>query len=71
MLTLSSPISLHCTRYKQDLTPDQKSALLDLIRVQKHDGISPEIRRELVSGKARGEMLEEPIDEDDDDVMSM
>jgi essential nuclear protein 1 len=69
MLTL--PISLHCTRYKQDLTPDQKSALLDLIRVQKHDGISPEIRRELVSGKARGEMLEEPIDEDDDDVMSM
>lgn len=58
-------------RYKQDLTPDQKAALLDLIRVQKHEGISPEIRRELVSGKARGEMLDEPIDEDDDDAMSM
>ena len=44
-----------------------------MIRVQKHDGISPEIRRELVSGKARGEMLDEPVDEDDedDDVMSM
>ncbi|UZJ51181.1 hypothetical protein CBS101457_000501 [Exobasidium rhododendri] len=60
-------------RYKQDLTPDQKAALLDLIRVQKHDGISPEIRRELVSGKARGEMLDEPVDGDDDedDIMSM
>ncbi|CAO1620383.1 unnamed protein product [Sympodiomycopsis kandeliae] len=63
-------------RYKQDLTPDQKLALLDLLRVQKHDGISPEIRRELTTGKARGEMLDEPLDEgdmsqDDDDVMSV
>lgn len=59
-------------RYKQDLTPDQKAALLDLIRVQWHDGISPEVRRELTSGKARGEMLDEPVDEDDDDdVMSI
>ncbi|PWN52078.1 Bystin-domain-containing protein [Violaceomyces palustris] len=53
-------------RYKQDLTPDQKGALLDLLRVQKHDGISPEVRRELMTGEARGEMLEEPVDEDDD-----
>lgn len=65
-------------RYKQDLTPDQKTALLDLLRVQKHDGISPEVRRELTTGKARGEMLDEPMedgdfsgDEDDDDVMSV
>lgn len=63
-------------RYKQDLTPDQKTALLDLLRVQKHDGISPEVRRELTTGKARGEMLEEPMDgmdsgDDDDDVMSV
>lgn len=53
-------------RYKQDLTPDQKSALLDLLRVQKHEGISPEVRRELLTATARGEMLEEPVDEDDD-----
>lgn len=53
-------------RYKQDLTPDQKSALLDLLRVQKHDGISPEVRRELLTATARGEMLDEPVDEDDD-----
>lgn len=59
-------------RYKQDLTPDQKAALLDLLRVQRHPGISPEVRRELVSARARGEMLEEPIDEDDeDDLMSV
>lgn len=67
-------------RYKQDLTPDQKTALLDLLRVQKHHGISPEVRRELTTGKARGEMLEEPMEDgmdsdyygsDDDDVMSV
>lgn len=58
-------------RYKQDLTPDQKAALIDLLRVQWHDGISPDVRRELNSGKARGEMLDEPIDEDDDDIMSI
>ncbi|CDR88500.1 related to ENP1-required for pre-rRNA processing and 40S ribosomal subunit synthesis [Sporisorium scitamineum] len=53
-------------RYKQDLTPDHKSALLDLLRVQKHEGISPEVRRELLTATARGEMLQEPVDEDDD-----
>ncbi|CAO1620847.1 unnamed protein product [Parajaminaea phylloscopi] len=59
-------------RYKQDLTPDQKTALLDLLRVQKHDGIGPEVRRELSTGKARGEMLDEPLgDDDDSDAMSV
>ncbi|WFD38878.1 snoRNA-binding rRNA-processing protein [Malassezia japonica] len=53
-------------RYKSDLTPDQKLALLDLIRVQKHAGIEPDIRRELSTGESRGEMLPEPLDEDDD-----
>ncbi|KAK0568461.1 snoRNA-binding rRNA-processing protein [Tilletia horrida] len=52
-------------RYKQDLTPDQKAALIDLLRVQTHPGISPEIRRELTTGSARGEMLDEPMDDDD------
>lgn len=63
-------------RYKQDLTPDQKTALIDLLRVQYHDGISPEVRRELVSSTARGELLEEPMGDgdawsDDDDAMSV
>lgn len=53
-------------RYKADMTPDQKAALLDLIRVQRHAGIEPDIRRELTSGESRGEMLPEPIYEDDD-----
>ena len=53
-------------RYKSDLTPDQKLALLDLIRVQRHPGIKPDIRRELSTGESRGELLPEPLDEDDD-----
>ncbi|KAL4403145.1 snoRNA-binding rRNA-processing protein [Malassezia pachydermatis] len=55
-------------RYKRDMTPDQKLALLDLIRVQKHPGIEPDIRRELTSGESRGEMLPEPLYDDDDDM---
>jgi essential nuclear protein 1 len=36
-------------RYKDSLTGDQKSRLLDLIRIQSHYQISPEVRRELTS----------------------
>ena len=36
-------------RYKVDMAPEQKEALLDLIRVKSHHEISPEIRRELTS----------------------
>ncbi|KAL7753889.1 snoRNA-binding rRNA-processing protein [Sorochytrium milnesiophthora] len=43
-------------RYKQDITPEQKEALLDLIRVRGHPEIGPEIRRELVNSKCRGDM---------------
>lgn len=57
-----------CQRYKQDLTPDQKAALLDLLRVQRHEGIGPDVRRELTTGKARGEMLDEPLEGDDEDM---
>ena len=53
-------------RYKADMTPDQKTALLDLIRIQRHPGIEPDIRRELSSGECRGEMLPEPLYEEDD-----
>ena len=42
-------------RYSADLTPDQKDALLDVVRVTPHPQISPEVRRELVNSVARGE----------------
>ncbi|EJU06453.1 Bystin-domain-containing protein [Dacryopinax primogenitus] len=42
-------------RYANDLSQDQKDALLDVIRLQPHPQISPEIRRHLVESVARGE----------------
>ena len=42
-------------RYSADLTPDQKDALLDVVRATPHAQISPEIRRELVNSTVRGE----------------
>jgi essential nuclear protein 1 len=44
-----------CQRYSSDLTPDQKDALLDVIRVNPHLQIGVEVRRELVNSVARGE----------------
>ncbi|KAH7930048.1 Bystin-domain-containing protein [Leucogyrophana mollusca] len=44
-----------CQRYSPDLTPDQKDALLDVIRVNPHAQIGPEVRRELVNSVARGD----------------
>ncbi|KAG6850162.1 hypothetical protein H0H93_000289 [Arthromyces matolae] len=41
-------------RYASDLTPDQKDALLDVIRATPHPQISAEIRRELVNSVVRG-----------------
>ncbi|KAG5727747.1 hypothetical protein E4T56_gene20785 [Termitomyces sp. T112] len=51
-------------RYASDLTPDQKDALLDVIRATPHPQISPEIRRELVNSVVRGA----PRDAVDQDV---
>jgi essential nuclear protein 1 len=42
-------------RYGADITPEQKDALLDVIRVTHHPQISSEVRRELVNSVARGE----------------
>ncbi|KAG8822402.1 snoRNA-binding rRNA-processing protein [Serendipita sp. 401] len=42
-------------RYAADITPDQKNALLDVIRVNNHPQISLEVRRELINSVARGE----------------
>ncbi|KAK2466404.1 hypothetical protein APHAL10511_002046 [Amanita phalloides] len=40
-------------RYASDLTPDQKDALLDVIRVNSHPQIGPEVRRELINSVPR------------------
>ncbi|KAI0052588.1 Bystin-domain-containing protein [Auriscalpium vulgare] len=42
-------------RYAEHLTPDQKDALLDVVRVHPHPQISAEVRREIVNSVARGE----------------
>jgi len=42
-------------RYKNDLSTEQKEALLDLLRVQSHHSITPEIRRELQHAQCRDE----------------
>ncbi|KJA24624.1 hypothetical protein HYPSUDRAFT_38694 [Hypholoma sublateritium FD-334 SS-4] len=47
-------------RYASDLTPDQKNALLDVIRATPHPQISPEIRRELVNSVVRGAPRAQP-----------
>lgn len=41
-------------RYKNDITEDQREALLDLLLVRGHKDIGPEIRRELLIGRGRG-----------------
>ncbi|KAJ1336257.1 hypothetical protein BSLG_007485 [Batrachochytrium salamandrivorans] len=47
-------------RYKEDLTDDQKEALLDLIKIKHHESISAEIRYELKNSVSRGESKEIP-----------
>ena len=40
-------------RYKEDLSVEQKEALMELIRSKTHHEITPEIRREIVNSKCR------------------
>ena len=54
---LSTALTSGCPRYKQDLTVEQKDALLETLRVKIHPQITPEIRREIVSSVARGEEM--------------
>lgn len=42
-------------RYKEDVSSEQKEALLELLTVHSHALITPEIRRELVNSKCRDE----------------
>jgi essential nuclear protein 1 len=59
-------------RYRNDITEDQREALLDLLLSRGHKSISPEVRRELLEGRGRGVMLEpEAVGVDGDDTMVM
>ncbi|PGH23013.1 hypothetical protein AJ80_02928 [Polytolypa hystricis UAMH7299] len=46
-------------RYRNDITEDQREALMDLLLVRGHKDISPEIRRELLAGRGRGVVVPE------------
>ncbi len=55
-------------RYRDDITEDQREALLDLLLTHGHHTIGPEVRRELLAGRGRGVPLPPPdatLDGDD------
>lgn len=54
-------------RYRNDVTEDQRDVLLDVLLIKGHPGIAPEIRRELLEGRGRGEAEGNRVA--DDDVM--
>ena len=56
-------------RYKNEITEDQREALLDLLLVRGHKQIGPEVRRELLEGRGRGVMLEPTVAAGGDDTM--
>lgn len=59
-------------RYRNDITEDQREALLDLLLTRGHKSISPEVRRELLEGRGRGVMIEpSAVGMDGDDTMIM
>lgn len=45
-------------RYRNDITEDQREALMDLLLVRGHKAIGPEVRRELLEGRGRGVVVE-------------
>ncbi|KAF2719755.1 Bystin-domain-containing protein [Polychaeton citri CBS 116435] len=56
-------------RYKNEVTEDQREALLDLLLVRGHKQIGPEIRRELLEGRGRGVTLDAKDATGGDDTM--
>ncbi|XP_070533790.1 bystin-like [Ptychodera flava] len=48
-------------RYKEDIATEQKEALMDLLRNQNHEQITPDIRRELLHSKCRDEETDQPM----------
>ena len=56
--------------YRNDITEDQREALLDLLLTKGHSKIGPEVRRQLLEGRGRGVPIEpEPMSFDGDDTM--
>ena len=45
-------------RYRNEITEDQREALLDLLLTKGHSAIGPEVRRELLEGRGRGVVVE-------------
>lgn len=45
-------------RYKNEIEEEQRDALLDLVKGRGHKDIGPEVRRELLEGRPRGEAAE-------------
>jgi len=59
-------------RYKNEITEDQREALLDLLLARGHKSIGPEVRRELLAGRGRGVPLpprDEEMGDGGDDTM--
>ncbi|KAL8904976.1 MAG: hypothetical protein Q9207_002929 [Kuettlingeria erythrocarpa] len=56
-------------RYRNDITEDQREALLDLLLNRGHKDIGPEVLRELLVGRGRGVVVEEQGAEGGDDTM--
>lgn len=56
-------------RYKNEITEDQREALLDLLLVRGHKAIGPEVRRELLEGRGRGVVAEASTGDGGDDTM--
>lgn len=56
-------------RYRNDITEDQREALLDLLLVKGHKAIGPEIRKELLAGRGRGTLIEPEVGNGGDDTM--
>ncbi len=52
-------------RYRNDITEDQREALLDLLLLRGHKDIGPEVRRELLEGRGRGAPAEQDTAMDD------
>jgi essential nuclear protein 1 len=69
---LTSSALIQALRYRNEITEDQREALLDLLLTRGHKSIGPEVRRELLEGRGRGVAVEPPpVGLDGDDTMMM
>jgi essential nuclear protein 1 len=62
--------------YRNEITEDQREALLDLLLARGHKDIGPEVRRELLAGRNRGAApsqmdIDEAARDDGDDTMQI